>query len=602
MESPQQTLRRLRHSLEDEAEAAQAIRDLSGSDVEDADFHTALAEWAMEVDEPELALKQWNLASRDRPNDARILANLSEAYLDSGRLDKAVRQLRLLVELQPEDESTWSSLIEAERQLGKLEQAEEARLRALAHTGSFHFKTPVSLEVQEQLEPAQEEPFDEAFLTLFQERFQGREGVYARQWVDPNGQTGYSPVRDPVNSKVVKNHLLGNHTMGIYPLRLDNTVFFAAFDLDLAPTVLKHCAPGSAGWREATDGMARYADELEGRAAQMGLCLHRADSGFKGLHLWALFAEPIPAAQARQMCKAISSPLTLPPILRTEIFPKQNSLPQSGLGNLIKVPLGIHRKTGRRAYFSNPESDWGSQKEYLRTAELISREQLMQCQDRWSDEELSEVTLVAHPVAIDVAASAEPEYHRDTDDELQMLLARCVTLRALVSKVEQTGRLEHDEILVLTHTVGHLASGPSAVNSLLSQCLQTNSALYLKKPLRGNPMSCAGIRSRIPETTASLACDCRFANRSGLYPTPSLHLSCPASGPALELLQFQALLSDFLRAKREASRWQQLLQSYVAKIELWFEAAGVAELQTPYGLLRKKEAAESGDAGFELVV
>jgi hypothetical protein len=35
--------------------------------------------------------------------------------------------------------------------------------------------------------------------------------------------------------------------------------------------------------------------------------------------------------------------------LHLEFFPKQASVKGKGLGNLIKLPLGIHRRTGRRS-------------------------------------------------------------------------------------------------------------------------------------------------------------------------------------------------------------------------------------------------------------
>lgn len=603
------SLKQLRLTHDDPEAAVEALRELSTADIEQADLHIAVARWAEEVGEADIALREWNLALRDRPDDSAVAGHLVEAYLDAGRLEKAARTLRAIVKREPAKVDAWETLIEVLRQLGQSEEAEESRKRAAILTSDPRFAR--KLDHPDPLlgrEPSEHEP-DEAFLALFQERFQGREGVYARQWVNPNGMTGYSPVREPLSLKAVKVHFQGGHTLGIYPLRMDNTVFFAAFDLDLSPPVLKGCAPGSAGWKEAMVQMESYADLLQGRAEQMGLTLHRVDSGYKGLHLWALFSEPVPAKQARQMCKVIAMGITVPPSVRYEIFPKQSTLPSDGLGNLIKVPLGVHRKTGRRAWFTGAERTWEGQREYLRSATLLNRDQLSDCQEAYADQELAtltaadELVLTATDVDTSLRSVPEPEpplYHPENDDQLQLLLSRCVTLRALVARVDHVGQLEHDEIRVLTHTVGHLASGPNAVNWLLARCLQTDPALFMKRPLRGNPMSCATIRARIPEVTSNVPCDCRFANNGGLYPTPSLHLSA-GSGQPVEQLQFQALLSDFLRAKREAFRWARLMEDYSAKVELWFEDAGVQEMRTPFGLLRRQVDA-AGESTFELSV
>ena len=33
------------------------------------------------------------------------------------------------------------------------------------------------------------------------------------------------------------------------------------------------------------------------------------------------------------------------------MFPKQIKVVEGGFGNLVKLPLGVHRKTGQRSYF-----------------------------------------------------------------------------------------------------------------------------------------------------------------------------------------------------------------------------------------------------------
>lgn len=597
----------LKQSLSSEDQALEAIRSLETSEINDAKYHAALACWAEELGEPEVALREWNLAFRDDPENLDICHSLVEAYLDGGRLEKAARILRRIVKSAPKDVRAWEELIQALRELGELEQAEDARRRAMLLTDDSRFQK--KLEEDQLLDGNRSEYApDDAFLALYQERFQGREGVYARQWVSSAGSTGYSPVREPLSLKAVKMHFDGTHTLGIYPLRLDNTVYFAAFDLDLSVPVIKNAAPGSTSWNEAIAEMAQYADLLEGRAQQMGLCLHRADSGFKGMHLWALFHEPIPAKQARQMCKVIAHGITVPPVVRYEVFPKQNTLPPDGLGNLIKVPMGVHRKTGRRAWFSRTEPSWQAQRAYLQQARLIRREQLTQCQDVYAEQELAQFTTAPVEVQTNGAEHKltpvveQALYHPANDDEFQLLLSRCSTLRTLVANVESSGQISHNEVQVLIHTIGHLATGPSAVNWLLSRCLQTDPALFMKKPLRGNPMSCARIRSKIPEVTSNAACTCHFPTRGGLYPTPLLHLSQPSDGVPLDQLQFQAILSDFLKAKKEAFRWTQLLEEYSFKINIWFEEAGVEEMRTPFGLFRRVVDKETGEVTFELVV
>lgn len=76
-------------------------------------------------------------------------------------------------------------------------------------------------------------------------------------------------------------------------------------------------------------------------------------SGGKGYHFWFLFSRPVPAAAARRLLNglagAVSGDLTA---FSLEVFPKQDRLSGKGLGNLVKLPLGVHRMSGRRSWFS----------------------------------------------------------------------------------------------------------------------------------------------------------------------------------------------------------------------------------------------------------
>ena len=85
-------------------------------------------------------------------------------------------------------------------------------------------------------------------LALFRSLFRGREDVYAVRWEKPDGRAGYAPKADrdwkaylgakdgdrkkvdrqtrkfrPLTDEVVRGHLMGEHTIGIYPLLLDET-------------------------------------------------------------------------------------------------------------------------------------------------------------------------------------------------------------------------------------------------------------------------------------------------------------------------------------------------------------------------------------------
>jgi hypothetical protein len=105
-------------------------------------------------------------------------------------------------------------------------------------------------------------------------------------------------------------------------------------------------------------------------------------------------------------------------------------------------------------------------------------------------------------------------------------------MRALKFRADQQRTLSHDEQLTLVHTMGHLPTGPLAVNHLLAKCLDVGSDKYLKDNLKGSPTSCPTIRRRIPLITRSVNCHCDFSFAPDRYPTPILHLLTMPAKPA----------------------------------------------------------------------
>lgn len=183
----------------------------------------------------------------------------------------------------------------------------------------------------------------------FRSLFRGRDDVYAVRWEGKNGRTGYSPagIRDweqpaftktgkkkpfrvtkpfPLSDDVVRDHLLGNQTIGIYPLLQDDTCWFVAVDFD------------KKSWERDACAFLKTCRETGVPAS-----LERSRSG-NGGHVWKFFAEPIQAALARKLASAILSrtmeqhyALGLDSYDR--LFPSQDTMPKGGFGNLIALPL-----------------------------------------------------------------------------------------------------------------------------------------------------------------------------------------------------------------------------------------------------------------------
>lgn len=186
-------------------------------------------------------------------------------------------------------------------------------------------------------------------LETYLELFVPRCDLYARQ----TDAGSYFPVREPVTADVVRAHLRGELTAGWYALAPDNTTRWAVLDAD-RPDGLEQLRQA---WRRL---------DQKGLASQLELSR-------RGGHLWLLF-EPIQARVARRLVLG-----HLPKLDGIEVFPKQDRLDGGArLGSLVRGPFGIHRLTGERYPFVDPQSlepiahTLGGQLDALATAPRIT--------------------------------------------------------------------------------------------------------------------------------------------------------------------------------------------------------------------------------------
>ena len=188
-------------------------------------------------------------------------------------------------------------------------------------------------------------------IALFRSLFRGRDDVYAIRWESADGRSGYMPKADrdwksylsakdeeckkvdrltrkfrPLTDDVVRAHLVGEHTVGIYPLLQEETCWLLAVDFDKKT------------WQKDATAFLAVCHELKVPAA-----LERSRSG-NGGHVWIFFERAISATTARKLGCAI---LTRTMESRHQVgldsydrfFPNQDTMPKGGLGNLIALPL-----------------------------------------------------------------------------------------------------------------------------------------------------------------------------------------------------------------------------------------------------------------------
>lgn len=471
---------------------------------------------------------------------ARVLAEIASACEGLGLVAEAIRCLRLAIEKEPRDTTTWLRLADLHDERGDPARAERCRSRA-RELGA----------VVPPARPASGDPllaFDGADLARFVALFSGREGVHARQWLDKeSGRGGWSPVREALSVAVVRRHVDGRETVGSYVVRHDDTCSFFVLDLDATREAVEAAAGDPARVEDLRSRLDRALRRIAGALGQLGLPHLLVDSGWKGRHAWVFFDEPQPAALAREVATLLARSYgPCDAELKVEAFPKQDHVGEGGLGNLVKLPVGVHLVTGRRCSIlradGRPVLDpWQALREVRRVAraDLVRARDGLAARVPAAPTTPSASTASTAPYApVAPAPAREPPFTEadlDGHPDLTPLLAGCAVLRRVVERALAGDALDHGAIVALRHTLGHLDDGPRAVNFLLDRVPGAPADARLRSVLRGSPASCANLRRRLSGISRKVDCDCDFGPVLPTYPHPLLHIDRRSRAPTAVL-------------------------------------------------------------------
>jgi hypothetical protein len=450
--------------------------------------------------------------------------------------------------IDPGREDAWEQHLEMADILGKtpdlirlLETAKQAvrpeTYRIWAARFSRRGDQGKEKDIDQALKPFEEMRSHEHRVARFMDLFSGRPDCFARQWADRTaGKSGYVPVRHPIRQEDLDAHLKGHETLGIYLIHRDGSVKTAVIDADLSPSLRDPAALKanfSAVKKEST-WMASRIIELSPTAGVRPLI---ENSGGKGFHFWYFFESPVPAGRARaaltHIVNRIKGDLSH---FRLEVFPKQDHLSGQGLGNLVKLPLGIHRKTGKRSYF--PE-----------------------CPDRGTAPQLAFLDKITPGMPGPVPEpSAKIEIHPKFAvlsgkwPELATLSSACPPLGKLVTACFSRNPPSFTEEQVLYQTLGFLPRAGLLLHAVFGDLPDYNPHLVDLKlsRVKGTPLGCRRIHTLLGHTGDL----CPFPNAA--YPSPVIHLGLDpreTGNRSESVSSLQGALTDLKRAVERVERF-----------------------------------------------
>lgn len=545
------------------------------------------------------AIDDYLAAFRLNPDNPDIAYRLGLHYLNKDQ-DKAAKYLQRAIQIDPSFAKAQYALGVIYQGWGLMGLAKRSFQEASSLDPDIANHTELEILTEREEEEFDPDSFKDEDIFLFLRLFQGREGIYAHQWIDQKNRCGYFPIREPLSDKEVSAHLSGDLTLSLYLLRSDDTVKMMVIDIDVNKNALARRSEEKGILDKA---ICEDAEKIRMVAEKASCPVYVEDSGYKGRHIWFFFSEPMKAGDVRRFAKEIIKKVGEPPLnIYREIFPKQDQVAKDGLGSLIKLPLGVHKGTGARCLFVDSKGKpYLDQAKFLRGIKSIAKVEM-------------ERTLRF------LMPDSEIETHIE-NEEIKKVLDGCNVLRFLVNKAKESAHLTHSERLVLLYSLGHLGlDGKRYIHQVISHCLNYNYNYTqrwidrLKPEIR--PISCPKIRDWLSYITPGVGCYCEFKLLKGAYPSPLLYVKegitaglakkplekVPVQDEIIkdkelkqkdliylqkEATDINLLVKEYIRLKMERKEIEARIKDSEIRLNQFFDIKGVDSLPTDLGRLKR---------------
>ena len=352
----------------------------------------------------------------------------------------------------------------------------------------------------------------------------------------------------------------------------------------------------------------------------MGVTGYIEDSGFRGYHVWVFFTEWIPVRYLNQFTDCVIKEWNgIQDDIVLEVFPDSSRIRPGKFGQRVKLPLGIHIRTGSRSFFLDEQFHTVS--DYREFFSGIARYSL------------SVVQRILGIYAVGVKENtAVKEVDRNLEcfgaipESVRIVLEKCNLMRYLCQKAATTGYLSHFERMSVLHVFGHMGEeGKEFVHTVMGFTLNyqyhTTQKFIMKIPEK--PISCVKLREQYKLITAEYGCNCSFSRTRNCYPSPVLHAIKNSEEEQSEITvpisrtvsrkkeekvyeeiniykQTEKLAQRIVELKKQRRGLDKSIHKAESELQKIFDSAGIDCLEIEMGLLVRRKKGEDYEWLIEL--
>ena len=363
---------------------------------------------------------------------------------------------------------------------------------------------------------------DSEEMNRYMELFVGREDLYALDELDKNQRRHSAEVLQPVTVDSLQKHFRGTETINTYIQRTNGTVKYLILDLDISKGILLQCKDEDQKIHYLKKCLTIAVGILK-ELSHLGVNGYLEQSGCRGYHIWIFFTEWLPVRYANLLADIIeqkTGALWKESEIQVEYLPNKTRLKKGKRGQTLKLPWGIHPKSGNRSCFLDTAlRPYVPQTTVLKEIvqyplntikRIISAHQDLQAGDSDKMQEVDRDLQAFEPIG----------------EVVRVVLASCNLLRYLCQKSRKAQYLTHFERLTVLYVFGHLGEeGKEFVHKVMSFTLnysyQTTQKFINRLPEK--PVSCLKLREQYKQISAEIGCSCDFKRTKNCYPSPVLH-------------------------------------------------------------------------------